>query len=1131
MDNRYQLFLKERLRPGLKAYLKAVEQGYPIPNRLAGIPRPTFELLLRSFYSELSGEFRTDYPVNFSSRSFLEALIGEVDYLMGVGEVGKTEEAILANMPNLEPLLANFEESRNMQEQLDNEVEKWRKSLEISVHNYNATLIKNLETRFAQEVKSLPEGNRKALVKKLADAIQKQVMPSVPVSKQAEGGEEIVQETVKTALAQAAANFVDSQGRDIEEVLSDRPELIEKEIQDTIRATLQKEKENFVNDQGQDIGLELTARPQAIEEFAIRTAKQQVQKLEEILLPVVKQGKTALASNSLHQVEATVEAAIITNLPLSIAQNPVATRVVAQAIIPEIMFRIGGAGQSVTQSPQQYLTTAVQDAIGALGSKRIQETLQKQGITITPQQQAEILAAAGTIAQQVTPVAQNFVAPGQVPLTPVGGGLVTTNLAGTAQVGIYTAGLLFPEGSLGDVMISSGGPLHLFTSLASPRGIQDLGKYFITGGPIRSVAGFFLDSLPGIPKIDYLGVSLLSLGTMKVELEAKRHDLSLNLSRITGDLGTKPVPHAQRYINYRELQEVEGRLKIVNRVIDTVTKNPLLNKAYNVYFGKGRWLFHPIRTFQQLVLNKNVVAGLGVSGLTEGFFAYLKYGGYGGAYVTTEILKQWGILATKFALTKIGLYEIIGIPGHRHFVFKPTHEIAIRVQKWFAGTAVGGAIKSGITALLEKLGLSTILAGLSGGVTLILQAALWLLKKVWKPIAAVLGFLLFWLFSTFGPVTAILSLLGGFATGAIMMTLFPFAGLLGWLIGFFGGTIGTALGLTFLKGAFSSLLQGAGTFAGNLLHGLTGGTITGSMVSSVFPVMFGAGAAVVIPTAFYFMVISSAFEIPREPSPVQSQYIVIAKSVSFSGQLGDPINYTLTISATSNKITNIKITDTTDLNCRGTPPSVPVRDFAGLIPSEIATGSSFTLPPYRVATDQSFNDCLITNTAQVTADIPDLKLGGEKTFTANAVSIGNPPVVLPQLPLKGNVCLSGFGFNEVEPNGTVHKGIDIISNQTTVYSPFPQSSRVTDVCKENSCPVFDKNGNSISLVLGPYVVYMGHMVNPVTYNVGDTVPAFGELGIMGQTGDAKGKHVHYVIYKYGVPIDPASIGINIPICP
>ncbi|MFH0863789.1 MAG: peptidoglycan DD-metalloendopeptidase family protein [Candidatus Gottesmanbacteria bacterium] len=507
----------------------------------------------------------------------------------------------------------------------------------------------------------------------------------------------------------------------------------------------------------------------------------------------------------------------------------------------------------------------------------------------------------------------------------------------------------------------------------------------------------------------------------------------------------------------------------------------------------------------------------GLAGVTP--FQLLKltgdYGGPGFSYgtelmaktVTTRLLGA-GLHAT---LPKLFPYDELA----REVYFKYGPKGIIKGAKKFLFNKLG----TRVTALLAKLGLSTVGTALSGGTLVLAQAAWYVFKKIWKVIGGAIALGLFWIYSTFGPGAFFAALSGGMISGAIGFVIFGFWG---GIFSFIGGAIGSALAHVLLKGALSSVGSSIASTTSGILHGLT--SLTGSITSYALPVSVGAGAAVVIPTAFYFMVISSAFEIPGQPSPSQSKYFQVAKEVQFSGKLGDPINYALTITAGRNRLTNIRITDTTDFNCRGSAPSVAVRNFAGVIPKEIATNSALPIY-YQVPTDNKFNDCLITNTAEITVDVPDLKIGGEKSFVLATLSIGNPPIVAPRgMPIRDNPQRgSGYTYNQITGDGSAHNGIDVHGPVgATVYSTFASDSRVIDVGYNG------KSGNYIWLSAGKYRIFMGHLRQRPALDTGDIVGPLAAVGIQGTTGNSDGEHVHYMIWDNGTIVDPRGYGVPSP---
>ncbi len=1087
--NNYQQFLKNTLQQGLLEL-----QQNPDAKEVAGIPRESFEILVKAFRSGLNKELAITLSHDLKNSAYIELLLTRINSLLSF----ETPE-IANNATNIQQLVIAYNRALELRTNIAADQKRWQAIFNRQVSKYNQNLINNLQQQLEKDLPNLPEEQRERLVKDIAETIRLQALPDI---KRAEDAQKFVQKVAETALKTYGSEAYDLRGN---------PEKISQMAKEIAQQEVILQNDSTKEDQREII----PENKERVSLWDVRSAE-----------------ITATQIPGTYELQSDIQTALTASLPPEIAEDPE----IITAATGEIMSRIHMAAGTTKTEYQEYIR---QQTRAVLTQTKVAKLIESKGLS--PAKINEVAeTTASSFSEQAAPEIYKTASSPDFAQTPLAGsiaGIPFGGLTGGIPIGIpplggvslsggAVSGMMFPEGTLGDIYISSGAPLHILTAFSSPHGLEDLGKWAITGGIIRTPVSFILDSFPGMPKLDYLNVSLTFLRQTQTELSARQIDLNNKLSNASG---------IDQYKYTRELKEVEGRLKIVNGITNTISSNPSIKKAYEAYFGKpGRFfglgidnILHPVKTFQQWVINKNLLAGVGVSGATEIFFAYLKYGGYGGSYVSSEIIKQFGVFATKAIGVKLGLYEIIGVPGHRHLVFKPTHEAAVRIQKYisdtFAKSVVGQEIKDAIAALIKKLGLDALLGTLSGGTSLLLQAAWEIIKKVTKPILQAFVLLLAWL-SQFSLSTALMALGGGFLTGSFFGALF---GPWGFVFGFFGGTISTAIFIETLKGAFFSLGSSITSLLGNLISSLT--SLTSGITTYIIPVLGITAGVVVFPTVFELANFSSAFEIPDQPSPVQSDYIYVTKSVNFSGKIGDPIKYTLGVTAKKGKLANVGITDNLEFLCQKDSPAISSLDLSGLIPKEIDGGKTVTIN-YEVPTNASFNDCLVTNNAQVTADVPDEQRGGERTFVSTSLPIGNPPEIPPQLPLKGNVCLSGYGYNELTRRGIIHKGIDIFSNLKTVYSPFARESQVINMCKTLSYPC-DEGGYSITLVLGAYTAYMGHLAYPPTFSIGDKVPAYGEVGTMGMTGtSASGVHVHYLIQKNGVPVDPKSLGINPPAC-
>ena len=133
--------------------------------------------------------------------------------------------------------------------------------------------------------------------------------------------------------------------------------------------------------------------------------------------------------------------------------------------------------------------------------------------------------------------------------------------------------------------------------------------------------------------------------------------------------------------------------------------------------------------------------------------------------------------------------------------------------------------------------------------------------------------------------------------------------------------------------------------------------------------------------------------------------------------------------------------------------------------------------------------------------------------------IGGPPV---QGPLKGIYC-SGFGFQGYTPPcpsiKTTHNGIDVASDDYTVYSPFAGPAEVVYVDTTESTTY----GNYIKLRSGEWEALLAHE-DLIYVEIGDIVDSNTPLGRMDCTGFCEGTHVHYELRQNGTLVNPIDYG-------
>jgi len=506
----------------------------------------------------------------------------------------------------------------------------------------------------------------------------------------------------------------------------------------------------------------------------------------------------------------------------------------------------------------------------------------------------------------------------------------------------------------------------------------------------------------------------------------------------------------------------------------------------------------------------------------------------------------WHNLATTFQEEKppfLGIFrnyyqwDWLGKVGTKVETFTPSRFFTFRSSFWriFKSSRIGGSISRGAEKIVTFLPKATKFLGLVGA-----AIAGWeTFKKAGKIAAGAIGAIFLWA-AHFGPAAlggTTIGLIGGIAAGikvgmltfgALVGIMGPFAVIPAIITGFLTLVVVTFLGATagiafqMLLDKIAAALKGVSLpHLGTLgLHQAT--TATVSTVQSAVPIAVGTAVAGGIIVS---QIVSSAFFIPSEEARLTSPYIEVKKTVEFSGKIGDLIRYKIEVTAIDKDLTKVKVVDQATATCRGSSPDLEEHSWDGSI--SIPAGGVWE-QTYTVATNDQFNDCLINNTARITAIVEGKT---EESFSVGYVSIGNPPEVIPWgLPIHDNPDRgTGYTFGQMVPcyddpsRLCPHEGIDVHGPLgTTVYSTFPQESQVTQV------GFGQRAGNYIMLSSGKYQIFIGHLAQKPNFKIGDPVGANAPVGIQGDSGSAWGEHVHYQIWENGVIIDPRSFGVPSP---
>ena len=1143
-NSRYLQFLtrlKERLD-----FLKKNPQAQEIID----VPRSTFELYIKSFRSNLDERIKQGFPPhNLSDPNYIDALVGQIDFFVGEARESGTDKQLLANMPAIKNLVAGYESSQQLKQKIDKDLQTWKKIYESQLATYNKHVVENLQAQFAQEIHSLPKDKRESLAKNIANTIQNQGLGGIQTPEQTK---EIIKQITRQALQEEIARAEDYQAAEI----TARPQAIEE----------------IVNRTAQNLEQET---------WGIRQ--------EQFHLDEQQLNSSLALQSPQHNLNAYLLSVIALNLPAEAADPEIISSLTGEIIgrihappnITEAQYK-----DYIEQTVRQVLTYPKAKKILAEKGVTLSPSQQEQIADAVPSS-PEVVHNAFVFSQSPEALAIGQMAAGGFGGTPRA---TQAPMATLPNITLGT-NINAPSGSILYVLNSQGEPGHIFTALASPRAGNELFKYFATLGPFRSFGGFILDAIPGAPKLDYLHLSLEYLRDMKIGLEDQRKSLlallngtasAKDIPLLEKQLGIRVT---EKYQLERKLGETENRLKILDPIWKQVEKHPFLRGAHRLFFGETdpftgkitRWglyhILHPINALKNQIIFRNIFLGLGFSSVFDVFSYSVKYGSESGVYVAEEILKQFFMLVVKYALYRSGIYTIVkvpGLPGGR-FVFKPWYDIKLKLKEGLYKTilkpgweatktafktvttkaaagltkaAAGTGIKALGAKILLKIGeflgkaAAKLLAALAAAATAIgtiisvvlLALQVWdfirpLIEQIFKAIRDAVALLAASLLSMFSPTAIIGGLATGFSFGTYvgLVTMNPVAGLVVFGASSVASTVFYQLAMN-MGASLGKGLMSAVSLGGNLLQGLTGAA--SSIVSSTFSVLAISGIFTLVGSLIIVFHEVVAFWIPTEATTLQSKYIDVGKKADFGGNIGQPIKYTLTVSANKSKLTNIKISDTTVSTCKGTSPSIPERNFTSQIPAEVLPSNPLVLI-FEVATNQQFNDCLINNTAYVTADVPDAKLTGEKSFSMASVTIGNPPISVPSMWPTTNGCITqGPGGSDSHYYSGHTQAIDI--NHSLMNKPALATFNGGVSLVVRGHPTY---GNYVIVSgtsqTGGFTVLYAHL-QTIAVTQGQQVKLGNTVGTIGQTGNAVGIHLHYEFQ--GLKMAPPYIPQAVPAC-
>lgn len=267
-----------------------------------------------------------------------------------------------------------------------------------------------------------------------------------------------------------------------------------------------------------------------------------------------------------------------------------------------------------------------------------------------------------------------------------------------------------------------------------------------------------------------------------------------------------------------------------------------------------------------------------------------------------------------------------------------------------------------------------------------------------------------------------------------------------------GGPVGAAIGFvlgtafdwvvnklkdfaSWAKRNSKELLVAGGIFlAGGLIFGnpifvLLGGLAAYAIFAAILPLLVTFIVFVVVISLILFIINSGAYLVPPSPSSlpgaVESPYIGVEKipSTDCMNKAGCPtfgnVTYKIKITAKKGVLTNIRIANKYSTSCKSGNKSFPAPSVPEIStpPESISPTSSYEFS-YDANITSSFDDCLVIDTLEVTADTPEKP--AVTAAASAAISVGNPPEECPTgWPVNGSFPLTqgprgGFSHSSVE---------------------------------------------------------------------------------------------------------------------
>lgn len=819
------LYLLKKLRDGLDAWQPADEQvkfSDPETGKTTTLSRSILETLLQSFY--INQKITTAAPVpkdiklsldNDDFRRHLTILLSEAitkeEYLP------TPDEEVPPNMPNMDVLLQAYKEHQKRSLQTEN----CRTRFQKQIKQYNKSLVKRLKEEFLRQKPSLTEGAADALAQDTSLNAGRKITQAV--------------ENNQILFEQIPADIPSEEMGKIKNKFPflSLEDCLQKSLRDAVEEAAKSE--TGLNSQSASLLAEqLKKEASAVKNQAL-SFRQSVADQSAVWGNLYHQTAVKLFQDKaadFHSQCADLAKAISENSNLS----------EEQAYLPAKQILIHSAAYD--DLPQEKLQESLANSI------RLIQTAFNIELS-SPQELKEI--SEKIAASQLQPLKNLYsslhqILPDSIPLAAAYQGVLTsTGSFKSPQPPEYINTAFRIYASRGGLLSSFAYPiLGEAAFFFGERGEDEFTRWLKAGGFIRSP----LATVASVVAPGALGLSRLSSMIDPVGLSMLRS----YYQQIQAKLQAGAFSGYQREI-------YENELKMFGLFGGEISKMHQKLRFLTPAFTVSMFLQDPVNYFVQYAIYPRYGLGgmLGSQALLGSIFAHFRYGAIGGNYITGIYLKSLLHFGFKYALTKTGLFAVVGPPFASRFVFVPFHKAR---QKIFGGIrnrlwkpvwhkVKNTAVAKAAAAFVAKFGSRILFVATGVGAAAL---AVWSLRD-W--IKKGVGGLVFWaihLIGTYGPWIGIPAAIGGLASGifgamkgaaigaSIGTAILPIGGTLiggaigaivGFIIGFLAGSIiGGVIGWIAMH-----LVQGVGGF----LSGI--GSLLGSLASSASGFLHGITAA------------------------------------------------------------------------------------------------------------------------------------------------------------------------------------------------------------------------------------------------------------------------------------------------